>query len=48
MNEADKIKQLECLLTEALEWLDDYGMRMSGSAKLADRIKDELDNDSKD
>ena len=48
MNDADKIKQLRCLLIEALAWLDDYGLRMSGSACLADRIKDALNDDNKD
>lgn len=42
MSDADKIKQLEGLLNEALEWLDDYGLRMSGSAGLADRIRESL------
>lgn len=45
MNDADKIKQMQCLLIEALAWLDDYGMRMSGSAGLADRIKEALNDD---
>lgn len=45
MNDADKIKQMQCLLIEALAWLDDYGMRMSGSAGLADRIKEALSDD---
>ena len=48
MNNTDKIKQLRCLLIEALAWLDDYGMRMSGSAGLADKIKEALDDDNED
>lgn len=48
MSDADKIKQLRCLLIEALAWLDDYGMRMSGSAGLADKIKDALYDEDED
>ena len=48
MSDADKIKQLRCLLIEALAWLDDYGMRMSGSAGLADKIKEALDDEDED
>lgn len=48
MNNTDKIKQLRRLLIEALAWLDDYGMRMSGSAGLADKIKEALDDDNED
>lgn len=48
MNDTDKIKQLRDLLSEALTWLDDYGMRMSGSAGLADKIKEVLDDENED
>ncbi len=48
MNDADKIKQMQCLLIEALAWLDDYGMRMSGSAGIADRIKEALSDDDEE
>lgn len=48
MNDADKIKQLRRLLIEALAWLDDYGMRMSGSAGLADKIKKALHDENED
>lgn len=48
MNEAEKIKELRCLLIAALAWLDDYGLRMAGSDKLADRIKKALDNDDEE
>ena len=48
MNDYEKIKQLRCLLIEALAWLDDYGMRMSGSAGLADRIKETLNDEDED
>lgn len=42
MSDYEKIKRLHGLLEEALEWIDDYDLRMSGSAKLADRIRKEL------
>ena len=48
MSDSEKIKQLRCLLIEALAWLDDYGMRMSGSAGLADRIKETLNDEGED
>lgn len=48
MSDSEKIKQLRCLLIEALAWLDDYGMRMSGSAGLADRIKEALNDEDED
>lgn len=48
MTDADKIKQMQCLLIEALSWLDDYNMRMSGSAGLADRIREVLNDDRED
>ncbi len=48
MSDSEKIKQLRCLLIEALAWLDDYGMRMSGSAGLADRIKETLNDEDED
>ena len=48
MNDTDKIKQLRGLLSEALAWLDDYGMRMFGSAGLADKIKEALDDVNED
>ena len=46
--DTDKIKQLRGLLSEALAWLDDYGMRMFGSAGLADKIKEALDDENED
>ncbi len=48
MKDADRIKQMRCLLIEALDWLDDYGMRISGSAGLADRIKEALNDDDEE
>ena len=30
------------LLERALEWLDDYGLRMAGSAGLADEIREHV------
>lgn len=48
MSDTDKIKQLRGLLIEALAWLDDYGMRMSGSAGLADKIKEAIDDENED
>ena len=48
MSDSDKIKKLRCLLIEALAWLDDYGIRMSGSAGLADRIKETLNDEDED
>lgn len=30
---------LRSLLKESLEWLDDYGLRMSGTSNLVDRVE---------
>jgi hypothetical protein len=48
MGDADKMKQMRGLLSEALAWLDDYGMRMSGTADLADRIRNEIEQADED
>lgn len=42
---AEREEALESLLREALEWLDDYDLRLSGSASLADRIRKEIDRE---
>ena len=34
--------ELRSLLQNSLEWLDDYGMRMSGTSNLVDRIETAL------
>lgn len=39
----EAISRIVLLLEESLDWLDDYDLRMRGSAKLADRIRDELE-----
>ncbi len=41
-NRRSRESRKEELLRKALDWLDDYGMRMAGTAKLADKIRAEL------
>ena len=37
-----EVERLRELLSQSLDWVDDYGMRLSGSARLADEIRAEL------